>query len=470
MQQHIEINRTSIAWIVGISALVLFISSSLRHALFQSTALDLAVFDQWIYLTSQGLPPISSFFGFHMIGDHAAFILYPIALLYKIYPDVHWLFFVQAIALALGAIPVYSLSLQAKLSPVYGRAIAIAYLLYPSLFNSNFFTDFRPESIAIPALLWAIWAAIGRKTSQFIIAILLALICKDSWSLTIIFFGIWLWIPQKRSNYGIACIVLGIAWYLATVNYLVPLLRGGEAGGVVFYGSIGDSPKDILINLFTNPSLVLGKVFDPEALFYYLLLILPVTIAVHWKELPAIIPALPMLLLNIISDYSAQRDLVHHYSLPIFPFLIIWLLNSVQRFQAENKRHWLTPKILIIWSLITFLALAKYEFFITRYLSSWSNIESLHKVVRLVETDGSVLTTARIAPHLSHRQIIKQINPDWQPDNSASEIFDYIVLDFRSQNNTGEQSLRPDLKEELTNSGKYSLKFQKNDVLLFVKN
>lgn len=72
-----------ISFLVIIGTLILFISSSLRHLLFKSTALDLAVFDQWVYLISQNLPPISSFFGFHVIGDHAAFILYPISLLYK---------------------------------------------------------------------------------------------------------------------------------------------------------------------------------------------------------------------------------------------------------------------------------------------------------------------------------------------------------------------------------------------------
>ena len=57
-----------LAWVVGISSLILFGCSSLRHALFQSTALDLAFFDQLVYLVSQGLPPISSIFGFHLLG------------------------------------------------------------------------------------------------------------------------------------------------------------------------------------------------------------------------------------------------------------------------------------------------------------------------------------------------------------------------------------------------------------------
>ena len=40
------------------------------------------------YLVNQGLPPTSSILGFHLLGDNAAFILYPIALLYKTHSDV----------------------------------------------------------------------------------------------------------------------------------------------------------------------------------------------------------------------------------------------------------------------------------------------------------------------------------------------------------------------------------------------
>jgi len=81
--------------------------SALRHVLLQSSAFDLGIFDQAVYLISQGKTPISSFMGFYILGDHAALIFYPLALLYKIYPSVYWLFAVQAISLASGAIPTW---------------------------------------------------------------------------------------------------------------------------------------------------------------------------------------------------------------------------------------------------------------------------------------------------------------------------------------------------------------------------
>ena len=79
---------------------------------FHSTAYDLGIFDQAVYLISRGEPPISTLLGFHILGDHAALIWYPISLLYKIYPSVYWLFGIQSIALSVGAYYVYRISLN----------------------------------------------------------------------------------------------------------------------------------------------------------------------------------------------------------------------------------------------------------------------------------------------------------------------------------------------------------------------
>jgi uncharacterized membrane protein len=459
----------SVGWIIGASAVILFIASSLRHALFQSTALDLAAFDQWVYLVSQGLPPISSFFGFHVLGDHAAFILYGIALLYKIYPDVHWLFAVQAISLAMGALPIYAISLQIGLCVPYARVFALSYLLYPALFNINFFTDFRPEAIAVPALLWAMWAGMSGRIWQLIVAVILALICKDSLSLTVIALGVWLWLIPRRFLYGIGCIVVGIVWYLVTVSYLVPLLREGQAGGVVFYKSLGGSPSQIIWTILTNPGLILAKFFVPDTLFYYLLLTLPVIIGLHWRETLTILPALPMLLLNIISDYGAQRDLIHHYSLPIFPFIIVWLVRSVRLYQQQKKRRWLQPRILLAWALIIFVALAKYEFFVTRFLSSIPNLSSLYTAVHLVKTQGSVLTTSKIAPHLSQRQIIQITSPNLEILPTSNNTFDYVLLDLLNQNQNNKLEFSSDLVPQLQNNLAYKLEYEHDNVYLFKK-
>src|SRR4051812_7308694 len=136
----------------------LLATSSLRHHAFRSGALDLGFFDQLIYLISHGREAFSTILGWHLMGDHAAYVLYMIAPLYRVWPDVHMLLAVQAFALAAGAYPVWRLGRLAGLSQAHSLAVALAYLLYPIVLTANLF-DFHPETLSVPALLIAVLAA-----------------------------------------------------------------------------------------------------------------------------------------------------------------------------------------------------------------------------------------------------------------------------------------------------------------------
>ena len=277
--ENIEEGRSrlpsSLVWAIVIAATILFLCSSLRHALFQSTAFDLGIFDQAIYLLSQNQTPFSSLMGIHILGDHAAVIYYPLALLYKIYPDVHWLLLVQAVALSLGALPSWSLARLAGLNREQSRAIAFIYLLYPVIFNINLF-DFHPEVIALPALLAAIWATRLNKLVWFCTAILLVLSCKAVLSLTVAAMGLWLLFCEKKQRCGAIALLLGIAWFAIASQKIIPFFSGSEVAGVGRYSYLGASVLEIVINLVLKPQLVLGKVLSFDTLKYLFILTLPV--------------------------------------------------------------------------------------------------------------------------------------------------------------------------------------------------
>ncbi|MCY7285757.1 MAG: DUF2079 domain-containing protein, partial [Cyanobacteria bacterium CAN_BIN43] len=78
-----------------VSGLILFLCSSFRHFAYQSTAWDLGIFDQAVYLISQGKPPVSSLMGFHILGDHAAVVFFMFAGGYYLYKQVDWVVGVQ---------------------------------------------------------------------------------------------------------------------------------------------------------------------------------------------------------------------------------------------------------------------------------------------------------------------------------------------------------------------------------------
>ncbi|MGL6339477.1 MAG: DUF2079 domain-containing protein [Waterburya sp.] len=456
-----------LAWLVIISSVVLFFFSSLQLAVFRAGN-DLAFFDQLLYLLSRGQTPVSTLLeGVHLIGDHGAIIFYPLSWLYILYPSVYWLLAVQAIALAIGAIPVYVLSRESGLKVGYSKAVAICYVLYPALFNINFYTEFRPETIAVPALIWAVLAAKRKNPRQFAIAVILTLSCKETMSLTVVGLGLWLTLLPKRLIYGLSCILAGVGWFVFSAVYLIPNFRGGQQmAGTWHYESLGNSLPAIALKVISEPQIFLSRALAGDRLFYYLLLLLTILLGLHWRKIAAIIPALPMLGLNILSDFSRQRDLIHQYSLPIIPFLFVWLIASLVYLQKHHTRRWLTPRWLIIWSIIAFLALAKYGYFWTRYAPLYANISSVNAAINLIQPDERVLTSGYVAPHLSHRPQIMLLKSDENLALVQKNDLDTVLIAYQHLGTSIAPETATQLIDDLIKLADFKLVYQQQDVFL----
>ena len=470
-------NFFSITKLFFIASIILFLCSSLRHILFQSTAFELGIYDQVAYLISQGISPISSFLEIHHLGNHAAWAMYPVSLLYWIYPSVYWLLFIQAISLALGVYPTWYLARHAGLNQRLSMAVVMVYLLYPLIFNINLF-DFHPEVMAVAALLGAILAAKLDKIVWFCLLIIWILGCKDALALTVAAMGFWLFFFEEKRKYGAIALCLGVGWFIIVVQGIIPYYKAGVGpGGVGRYGYLGNSVYEIILNLFLKPHLVLGRILSLKTLEYLLLLFSPIILWLSPQTLAPLIVAIPVLAKNILSNIDAQRDLIHQYSLPILPFLILSVIycladesdclgkTLLNQFQLKSKN--LLEYLIITWAIIGFFALAKYGYFGSRYFEQLDTWKANREAVQLVSQTGNVLTTANLAPHLSHRQIIQFTNIG-NPPNDLND-FDDILLNLRHPGWQSNTDFAQILVEELNQSPNFKLSYSQDDVYLFQK-
>lgn len=452
----------SIVWMVSVSSFILFVCSSVRHGLFQSTSLDLGYFDQAIYLISQGMTPIVSFWGYHVMGGHADWILYLIAGLYKLYPSVYWLFAIQAVSLAGGALPTWHLSRQAGLGQSQATAIVLAYLLYPLLFNLNLF-DFHPEVIALPLLLAAVWAARADRILAFTLCVPLILGCRDALSLTVAAMGVWLLVFEKKRQCGAIALLLGASWFVIVTQIVIPHFRPGGVESVARYGYLGSSLPEVVKNIFLNPTLILGKVFSVETGFYLFLLLSPIAWGLSIHHLAPLVAALPTFAINSLSELDLQRDLLHQYSLPALPFLLLSVISAVAAKQVWIKKS----RTIVLWSLVSFLALAKYGFFAEKYLDRLDTWRATREAIAQVTTQGAVLTTSNIAPHLTHRPLLEYTKSIAPPTDL--EQFDYVLLNLRHPGWASSPELARQTLELAQNNPQFHLQYQRDSVYLFVK-
>ena len=451
--------------IVCISTLALLFFGSLRHSLFQSGAWDLGIFDQGVYLLSQGLIPNSSFTNFHILGDHAAFILYPLSVFYKIYPSVYWLFLIQALALSSGAVPVFKLAIQQGLSNKNGNLIALIYALSPLIFNANLF-DFHPDVIAVPFFLWAVLWARSAKLFPFCIAILVILSCKAVFAFTVIAMGLWLILFEKRQMMGIISLAVGIVWVLIATQLIIPIIGGDAANTMRHIGryiSLGNSYSEILINLFLKPNLFLNKIFSIDSLVYLLLLFSPFIWCLKYGNLSPLIVAFPTIIMSILSDDPQQRYLANQYPLPILPFLMLIAIASFS--VIANQKRW--HRFIIFWLFLAFVTMSRLNLFAGEYLQSLDTWQATNEAIALVKTQGSILTTHEIAPHVTHRP---QVKLAFSNLNHNLEEFDYILLNTRHPGYQSDRDYALSLVDRAKIAPSLKVEYQKDDVYLFIKN
>jgi uncharacterized membrane protein len=453
---------------ISIATVILFLCSSLRHWLYHSHALDLGFFDQGLYLISTGQQPIVSLSGFHILADHAAIILYPLSLLYRIYPDVHWLFAVQAISLAIGGLPLYHLAIGSGLDRQKATMIVITYLLYPIILNKVLF-DFHPDAIAVPGFFLAVLAARQNRLVLYLFVVILILSCKSVLSLTIISMGLWLILFEHKKLFGAIAIFAGLAWFIISTKLIIPTFLGTDMGGMTAaiagrYSYLGSSLIEIVSNIFIKPDLIFGKILSLNTIEYLALLILPVLWGLSPKNLSPLLCAVPTLLINILSTYPLQRSLTQHYSLPVLPFLFIAIISSV----AANH-HWLKKKTIILtWAVIVFFLSGKLEYFWTGYFSTLDTHQSTTVAIAKIRDDGAVLTTGEIAPHLTHRPVVKLIF-------NGTELIDlnkfkYLLLDLKHPGWNSSLEVMNKLKIRAKESKLFNLEYQQDEIYLFAKN
>jgi uncharacterized membrane protein len=462
----------------------LFTAAGLRHVFLRSGGYDLGIFDQALYLISQGKAPVSSLIGMHMMADHVSLILYPLGWLYKIFPTVYLLFAVQTGAIASGLMPLYALCRQSNLSKNQAIGLSIAYLLYPVTIFASLF-DFNPQTITVPFLLGSIFFARERQLGKFIACIAMVMACRDASSLTVMFMGIWLLGFEKRYRAGAIALISGMAWFVLTTKVISPMFvtpgTVSTLDSIIIrnYGYLGANFGEVLKNLVLRPDLWIGHLIEKSTLKYLAILILPLAWGLSPRYLAPMIAAAPTLAMNILAQEEAFRSLKFYYDLPILVFIFIALIDTMQAQKAWFKQG----RTIVLWTLLLILLGGGIRIATSNVSKpfNWAQYNASKAAIQQIQSTGAVLTTHSLAPHMSQRSVIHvyPIGPNYAPvfaqvDNLkhlvAADVdvsmYSQILLRISQINALDDQAITK-LIAQLQADPRFELTYSNADVYLF---
>jgi uncharacterized membrane protein len=388
--------------------------SVLRHDGFDTGRFDLGNMVQAVWSTAHGrLLEVTNVHGDQVsrLGAHVDPILVAFAPLWWLWPSPNLLLTVQALAVALGALPLFWLASKHTGSQHAALGLSLAYLLFPAT-GWMTLNEFHPIALACPLLLYAIWYLDEDKLLAFAAFAILAALTREEVPFVIAALGVWYAVGRRRWLTGGAIAVAGVAATLIAIHVVIPHFRHGTASK--FFGryqDVGGSIGGIVKKAFTDPGRLLSVAFDHRGAHYLLDLLLPIA----WLAVLAplmLVALLPELALNLLSSADAQKSIHYHYVAAEIPILF-----AAAAMGAGRLGRWAGPAATaaVIVALGANYAIGPLP--VWRFVPGGATLQAktieitrhdriAERELRLIPPNAAVTATNALGAHLSERRRI----------------------------------------------------------------
>ncbi len=392
--------------------------SILRHRAFNSGRFDLGNMVQAVWATAHGHPlRVTDLDGRQVsrLGSHFDPILMAFAPLWHVWPSPSLLLTVQAVVLALGALPVFWLARERLASERAALALALAYLLYPPV-QWLALDDFHAVSLAPTLLLFALWFLLEDRLVAFGAFALAAMTTREEVGLAVAALGLYQAVGRRRWRSGGAIAVLGSAVAVLALAVVIPHFSpGGSSDFYSRYSQVGGSPGGVARTAFTDPWRLVSVAFDRRGVEYLVELFAPLAGLCLLAPL-LLLAAVPQLALNLLSRTPTQTSIHFHYTAAAIPCVIAAsVLGAARLARPGGARTGAVALLAIAAALLANYRLGAIPLW--RYLPGGQTLQaqashvSRHDAtaaaaLRLVPPEAVVSASNSLGAHLSARRRI----------------------------------------------------------------
>jgi uncharacterized membrane protein len=460
-----------------------------NHRNFGTWAYDMAIYDQAFWLVSEGGSTFMTVRGLDVWGHHVNLIAYAFAPFYRLGAGPEFLYVVQNVAIACGALPVYLIVKERFGKPLMALVFAVAYLLYaPAQWVA--WINFHPEALAITPFLFAWYFFLRRWRGWFYASVVVVLIMREDAALAVMMMGVVLLISTWRSDTRLAdrrtagaTIALGFVWYLVATQLIIPHFNNGEPPFYMswFFAHYGGNFGGIVRNILRHPDWLVRDATQPDRIRFYRDLTLPLGGLAILSPLHLLMAA-PTMLASVIGSSPFARQIRYQYTAVMLAPIIIASIEGARFLWGRFARIRVPLGLwLLACAYVTCVAWSPSP--IGNAYGVWrrddAHAEALRAAVDMIPEDASVSSSFNIGPHLSRRrESYDWPNPFWpaywgnsgtdcDQFPSASKI-EYIALDLIYYQ--GESAIYPQesafIESLIAEDGEFDVIFEEDNVIV----
>lgn len=424
-------------------ALFTGIQTVCRYLTLSTPNYDFGIFSQmFYYMKTTFLPYATS--ERDVLLSHFAVHISPIFYLflpfYAIFPSPATLLICQAVLLASGVIPVVMICRKLGLSNKASAAFALIYALYPALAGGCFY-DLHENKFLAPLLLWLFYFIVKNKWYGIAVFSVLVMLVKEDAPVYVAFAGIYVLLNAKKKDKSKGLfMILGAALYFASAVLLLNNYGEGtmDTRFSNFMTAKGDNLLNVAANVIKDPAYVIHQIFDTAAdkiaenkVEFMLRMFIPLGFLPFFtKKLSRYVLLLPLVLINLMSDYVYQHSIFFQYTYGPLAFLIFASVLNYSELSERIKRtmgvYAAAASVFIcaqsVWQRINYPQM---------YAEKSRYYDSVREAIYSIPEDASVAADTFYCAAASERQQLYELD-----ETSHAKEVDYVILDLRSLNGT----------------------------------
>jgi uncharacterized membrane protein len=414
-----------------VTSLVLIAVGVWKYNHFQYDALDLGIYSQVIWNTSQGRWFEMSIHPQSYLGDHLEIYLLPISLLYKIWSDPRLLIVLQILIINAAVWPFFILArniFREQKQIIYPAALALlivwVYLLNPFVNNAALFEWHVISLFILPFGLALMYAERGRYWPTMLCLVATLIIREDAANIVALAgLTTWLVFPKARQQnfwkWTLPPLLVSILWFIAA-TYIVSLYSPTHDYKFIgFSSNLTGNYWQTASWLLTHPTSIFKNLLSWAHPQTILALFVP-TVFLPFISYQSLLLALTPFLEFALINSNTKQLLVAHYSILFVPantlgaILTLRLLSQklnqapILKFvNLPNQILWHLVLLFLIASPVYALArsseLARINWHYDQGQASKFTENALRQALSEVKNEDGLVVTKRLLPILANR-------------------------------------------------------------------
>lgn len=374
--------------------------------------------------------------------SHLAAHLSPIFLVYlpfyAVLPSPVTLMVLQTLAVYSAVVPMWLICQRKGLSPALSATVCGLLCFFPAVWGGAS-GSVHEYALLLPLLLWLLWSLEARRRVLPWIFAILILCVRETCAVHLLAVGVYRMLTVRKHdenacaerNKGLLLTTVSLAYFIASMAALTYLGKGtlitrfDNVTGI-YATDFGTLAREILC----NPAIALYEMLTEAKLHYVLCLLLPLDlIPLLTKKKAGLVFLLPLLTLNLLSDFPYHFSLDFPYSFGVSAFALYLCADGLAAVAAREDKAALLKRVTALAVCFTVIIggfrLAGYGLFTEYAVEEREESAVITELLSAVEDGASVSASGRLIPSLAARKEVYFLH--------QGQLTEYAVIDLREE-------------------------------------